>query len=55
MSAAECVPRFTGVDDDDRPTALAAELQRRGQTGGRSADDGDVAVAFDGAVGRGHS
>ena len=44
------IARFTGIDDDDRPS-LAAELQRRGQTGRRSTDDGDVAVALDGAVG----
>ena len=43
------VPRIAGIDDDDRP-ALPPELERSGQTGGRSADDGDVAVALDGAV-----
>ena len=44
------VARLAGVDDDHRP-ALAPELERGGQAGGRSADDGDVAVAFDGVGG----
>ena len=44
------VARLAGVDDDDRP-ALAPELERGGKSGGRSADDGDVAVPLDGAGG----
>ena len=44
------VARLAGVDDDHR-AALATELERGGEPGGRSADDGDVAVALDGAVG----
>ena len=39
---------FAGVDDDDAP-ALTSELERGGEAGRRSADDGDVAVALDGA------
>jgi transcriptional regulator with XRE-family HTH domain len=42
------VPGIAGVDDDDG-SSLAAELQRRGKAGGRTADDGDVAVALDDA------
>ena len=41
------IARLAGVDDDDRP-ALAPELERGGEPGGRSADDGDVAVPLDG-------
>ncbi len=44
------VARLAGVDDDHRPT-LASELERRCESGGRTADDGDVAVPFDGARG----
>ena len=44
------VARLAGVDDDHRP-ALAPELERGGESGGRSADDGDVAVPLDGAGG----
>ena len=44
------VARLAGVDDDHRP-ALAPELKGGGQSGGRSADDGDVAVSLDGAGG----
>ncbi len=40
---------FAGVDDDHR-AALAPELERGGESGGRSADNGDVTVALDGAV-----
>ena len=43
------VARLAGVDDDHR-AALAPELERGGESGGRPADDGDVAVALDGAV-----
>jgi len=43
------VARLAGVDDDDR-AALAPELERGGESGGRSADDGYVAVALDRAV-----
>ena len=42
------VARLAGVDDDHR-AALATELERSGEPGGRPADDGDVAVALDGA------
>ena len=42
------VAGLAGVDDDDR-AALAAELEGGGEAGGRPADDGDVAVALDGA------
>ena len=42
----EGVARLTGVDDDHGP-ALAAELESGGKSGGRSADDGDVALALD--------
>ena len=48
------VARLAGVDDDHRP-ALASQLEGGGQSGGRPADDGDVAVPLDGCVGRGHS
>jgi hypothetical protein len=44
------VARLTGVDDDHRP-ALACELESSCKSGGRSADDGDVAVPLDGAGG----
>ena len=44
------VARLAGVDDDHR-AALAPELQGGGEPGGRSADDGDVAVPLDGADG----
>ncbi len=37
------IARLAGVDDDHRPS-LAPELECGGQSGGRSADDGDVAV-----------
>jgi transcriptional regulator with XRE-family HTH domain len=40
------VARFGGVDDDHGP-ALAHELERGRQPGGRPADDDDVAVPFD--------
>jgi transcriptional regulator with XRE-family HTH domain len=43
------VARLAGVDDDDR-AALAPELERGGEPGRRSPDDGDVAVALDDAV-----
>ena len=43
------VPWFPGIDNDDG-AALAHELERCGESGGRSADDGHVAVAFDGAM-----
>ena len=43
------VARLAGVDDDHRP-ALAPELEGGGESGGRAADDGDVAVPLDGAV-----
>ena len=42
------VAGLAGVDDDHRP-ALAPELERGGEPGGRPADDGDVAVPLDGA------
>jgi hypothetical protein len=41
---------LAGVDDDHRP-ALAAQLEGGREPGGRSADDGDVAVPLDGAGG----
>ena len=44
------VARLAGVDDDHR-AALAPELERGGEPGGRSADDGDVAVSLDGGGG----
>ena len=44
------VARLAGVDDDHR-AALASELQRGREPGGRSADDGDVAVSLDGGDG----
>ena len=44
------VARLAGVDDDHGP-ALAPELECGGESGGRSADDGDVAVPLDGAGG----
>ncbi len=44
------VARLAGVDHDDRP-ALAGELQRRGEAGGRPTDDRDVAVTFHGGCG----
>ena len=44
------VSRLAAVDDDHGP-ALAPELERGGKPGGRSSDDGDVAVSFDGAGG----
>ncbi len=44
------VARLAGVDHDHR-SALAAELQRCGETCRRAADDGDVAVSLDGAGG----
>jgi hypothetical protein len=40
------VARLTGVDHDHR-APLAPELEGGGESGGRSADDGDVAVALD--------
>ena len=40
------VARLTGIDHDDR-SALTAELQSRGETGRRSADDCDVAVTLE--------
>ena len=43
------VARLAGVDDDHR-AALATELERGRESGGRSADDRDVAVALDRAV-----
>ena len=43
------VARLAGVDDDHGP-ALAPELECGGEPGGRSADDGDVAVPLDGGV-----
>jgi len=42
------VARLTGVDDDHGAT-LAPELKCGGESGSRPADDGDVAVALDGA------
>ncbi len=42
------VARLAGVDDDHR-SALPTELQRGGESGGRPADDGDIAVPLDGA------
>ena len=44
------VSRLAGVDDDHRP-ALAPELERGGESGGRSSDDGNVAVPLDGEGG----
>jgi hypothetical protein len=44
------VARLAGVNDDHR-AALATELERGGESGGRPADDGDVAVALGPAVG----
>lgn len=44
------VAGLTGVDDDHRPS-LATELERGGKSGGRTADDGDVAVPLDGVGG----
>jgi hypothetical protein len=44
------VARLAGVDDDHRPP-LPPELERSGEAGGRSTNDGDVALALDG-VGR---
>ena len=44
------VARFAGVDDDDG-SPLATQLQGCGEAGSRAADDGDVAMTFDGAVG----
>ena len=44
------VARLAGVDDDHRPT-LASELERRCKSGGRTADDGDVAMPLDGPRG----
>jgi transcriptional regulator with XRE-family HTH domain len=44
---ARSIPRLAVVDDDHGP-ALASELERGGESGGRSADDGDVAVPLDG-------
>jgi hypothetical protein len=41
---------LAGVDDDHGP-ALAPELECGGESGGRSADDGDVAVPLDGVGG----
>ncbi len=41
------VARLAGVDDD-HGSALASELECGGESGGRSADDGDVAVSLDG-------
>jgi hypothetical protein len=41
------VARRAGIDDDHR-ASLAAELQRRCQTGGRPADHSDIASALDG-------
>ena len=43
------VARLAGVDDD-HGAALAGELKRGGESGGRSADDGDVAVPLEGGV-----
>ena len=40
------VARIAGVDNDDRPS-LSAELQAGSQTGGRAADDSDVAMTLD--------
>jgi hypothetical protein len=40
------VARLAVVDDDHGP-ALAPELESGGEPGGRSADDGDVAVPLD--------
>jgi quercetin dioxygenase-like cupin family protein len=44
------VARLAGVDDDHRPT-LASQLERCCKSGGRTADDGDVAVPLDGVRG----
>ena len=48
------VSRLAGVDDD-HGSALAPELERGGEAGGRSSDDGNVAVPLDGAGGVVHS
>jgi transcriptional regulator with XRE-family HTH domain len=45
-----CVPGLAGTHDDDGPP-LAAELEGGGESGGRPADDEDVAVPLDGAGG----
>jgi hypothetical protein len=42
------VAGLAGVNDDHRP-ALTPQLQGRSESGGRSADDRNVAVPFDGA------